>query len=314
MRYRNVFEHAVICSGLPRKPTLRCAGARLAAFSMLVVGVWACRPGGDSSPKSQAIRAPARGDHVVVEPRAAEFFEGRVLSVNGERLRVEPLGGGEPLSVSRADVYPLPALPSALSPGQFAICRDSASPSGCRVEQVSSEGVSATLLSQHKVSLARSAVLAPSASTELNLKQAFARNAARLEFERDAARAAIPVSPPGFLPAPHARVLVHRAGGWYSGVVHELREKVAYVAFAPDSVREQVPRSELLPEPPYATQPTRGDFVLVRPASPAEPWRTLRVLGTSERDFRVGAPGNDERVVSIRDLVPLAGAAGAASH
>ncbi|HWA75030.1 MAG TPA: hypothetical protein VG937_21975 [Polyangiaceae bacterium] len=314
MRYRNVFEHTAICSGVPREPTLRRVGVRVALFSLIAAGVWACRPGGGASSKSKAIHAPVRGDSVVVEPRAAEFFEGRVLSVNGERLRVEPLGGGEPLSVSRADVYPLSGAPSALSPGQFAICRNSATPSGCRVEQVSNDRVHVTLLSQSKLSLAPSSVLSPSASTELNLRQAFARNTARLEFERDAARAALPVSPPGFLPALHARVLVHRAGGWYSGVVHELREKVAYVAFAPDSVREQVPRSELLPEPPYATQPTRGDFVLVRPDSPAEPWRTLRVLGTSERDFRVGAPGNDERVVSIRDLVPLAGAGGAASR
>jgi hypothetical protein len=74
-------------------------------------------------------------------------------------------------------------------------------------------------------------------------------------------------------------------------------------------VREQVPLAELLPEPPQATQPARGDFVLVRPASPAEPWRTLRVLSATDREFRVGGPGSDERVVSLRDLLPLSAAA-----
>lgn len=307
MRYRNVLEHAANLPEPRCARVIRDAPVLLCALSLLVHGAWACRPGGESQPKPEPARAPGRGDRVVVEPRAAEFFEGRVLSVSAERLRVEVLAGGEPLSVSRADVYLLSDARGALKVGQFAICMDAASWIGCRVEQVSRDQLGVALLAKGKVTIAKGLALTPSASTELNLKQAFARSAERREFEQSAEHAAGPVSPPGFVPTLHGRVLVRRAGGWYSGVIQELREKFAYVAFAPDSVREQVSRRDLLPEPPYPAQPTRGDFVLVRPASPAEPWRTLRVLGASARDFRVGAPGNDERVVSVRDLVPLGG-------
>jgi len=245
---------------------------------------------------------------VVVEPRAAEFFEGRVLSVNADRFRVEPVGGGEPLSVSRADVYALGVGRAALKPGQLAICKRETGWAACRIESVQSDRLDVSTLDGVSASLPPAAALAPSASTELNLKQAFARSTQRLEFERGAERASVPVSPSGFVPVPRGRVLVRRAGGFYSGVIQELREKSAYVAFAPDGVREQVARSALLPEPPYPAQPTRGDFVLVRPDSPSEPWRTLRVLGTTDREFRVGAPGSDERVVSARDLIPLGSA------
>lgn len=242
---------------------------------------------------------------MVVEPRAAEFFEGRVLSVNADRFRVEPSGGGEPLSVSRADVYALAAARPAPKAGQLAICKREATWAGCRIERAFGERLDVITLEGASVSIPLTAALTPSASTELNLKQAFARSAARLDFARGAERAGTPSSPPGYVPVPRGRVLVRRGGGWYSGVIQELHDKSAYVAFAPDGVREQIARSELLPEPPYPAQPARGDFVLVRPDSPSEPWRTLRVLGTNDREFRVGAPGSDERVVSVRDLVPL---------
>jgi hypothetical protein len=279
------------------------------AESAVVLGLWACRPGGESRHNSEAPQAPARGDRVVVEPRAAEFFEGRVLSVNAERFRVEPSGGGEPLSVSRADVYALPAERALLKPGQLAICKRESGWAACRIERAQSERLEVLTLDGASASIPVTAALTPSASTELNLKQAFARSTRRLEFERGAERASLPVSPPSFVPSPHGRVLVRRAGGFYSGVIQELRDKTAYVAFAPDGVREQIARSALLPEPPYPTQPARGDFVLVRPASPSDPWRTSRVLGTTDREFRVEAPGSDERVVSVRDLIPLGPAA-----
>lgn len=312
MRYLNVLGHPATVAHRRGDSPGRVLRARLLFAALAVSGCWACRPGGEPRPNSEQARRPARGDRVVVEPRAAQFFEGRVLSVSGERLRVEPAGGGEPLSVSREDVYGLSKELGALKPGQLAICKREAVWAGCRVERALGDHVEVTTLDGTRASLPRSAALLPSLSTELNLKQAFARSNQRLEFERGAAQASLPASPPGFVPSAHARVLVRRAGGWYSGVVHELHDKTAYVAFAPDNVREQVMRGALLPEPPYPNQPVRGDFVLVRPASPAEPWPTLRVLGTTEREFRVGAPGRDERVVSVRDLVPL-GAAGAAS-
>jgi hypothetical protein len=312
MRYRNVLDHTAIVARKSGDSFGRVLGLRLLAAAIVSSGFWACRPGGESRPSLEAARLPARGDRVVVEPRAAEFFEGRVLSVSGERLRVEPTGGGEPLSVSRADVYALSKEVGALKPGQLAICKREAAWAACRIEQTLGDRFEVTTLDGASASVPRAAALTPSASTELNLKQAFARSTQRLEFERGAALASLPVSPSGFVPSLHSRVLVRRAGGWYSGVIQELHDKTAYVAFAPDNVREQVVRAALLPDPPYPTQPVRGDFVLVRPASPAEPWPTLRVLGTTDREFRVGAPGRDERVVSVRDLVPL-GAAGAAA-
>lgn len=274
-----------------------------------VVNAWACRPGGDARPTSESAPAPARGDRVVVEPRAAEFFEGRVLSVNADRFRVELARGGDPVSVSRADVYVLSAARPPLKAGQLAVCKQGELWGGCRIERIEGDRFEITTVDGKAGSSSRAWVLTPSASTELNLKQAFARGAARLEFERGAELAGAPTAPASFMPSLHGRVVVRRAGGWYSGTIQELHERYAYVAFAPDGVREQVPLSELVPEAPHSNQPARGDFVLVRPPSPAEPWRTLRVLAATDREFRVGGPGSEERLVSLRDLLPLSAAA-----
>ena len=102
-----------------------------------------------------------------------------------------------------------------------------------------------------------------------------------------------------------ARLVARRSGGWFSGVVSDVRDQTAHVAFAPDNVSEPIAVYDLVPEPPASSAPARGDFVLVRPASPAEAWPTLRVAGLEGRDFRVVGPDGQARVVGARDVLPL---------
>jgi hypothetical protein len=235
-----------------------------------------------------------------------------VLSAGKEQLRIEPLSGGDSLTVAVGDVYRLPSSASELKQGQFAICNTPEGWKGCRIDRADPRGPQVSLLGAAAASLPASSVLAASPLTELNLKQAFAQQRARSEFWAAAERAGSPLRPPGFRPQPRARVVARRGSAWYSGVIDDVRDESAHVAFAPDGVREHVAVNDVVPEPPYATLPNRGDYTLVRPTSPSEPWQRVRVLGTTDRDLRVVDVDGSERVVTARDVLPLEGTANGA--
>src|ERR1700742_428260 len=64
-----------------------------------------------------------RGDLVVVEKAAAEFFEARVLSVNGASLKVQTSAEGEPVVVARSDAYRIERAAQPFAANAAAICR-----------------------------------------------------------------------------------------------------------------------------------------------------------------------------------------------
>jgi hypothetical protein len=243
---------------------------------------------------------------VVVEVRAAEFFEARVLSTGKDRMRVLPQGGGEPLSVAASDLYPLTARSKA-APGAFAICRHDTRWQACR--QASPGKDSAAFITLEGISVRARAddVLVASPSTELNLRQAFKKAEKRLSFLSEASRAGNPEAPPGFRPTVHARVVVRRAGGWYSATIEEVNDHDLTISLPADGARERAAPGDVVPEPPAPRQSSRGDFVLVRPLSPSLPWQVSRVVASADREFRVSQPDADERLVGLRDLLPLAG-------
>jgi hypothetical protein len=280
-----------------------------AAMLCLLLGIspifWACRPGNNPPHQEPVASALKRGEHVVVEPRAAEFLEARVLSVDQTRLRLELIASRESISAATGDVYRLPASAAKLDANTFAICKLESAWVGCKVLHVNGDTLSALTLMGATLELPRTNLLAATPLSELNLRQAFSRAETRLRFQTEAERAGQPVAPPGFRLQPHQRVIVRRAGAWYSAVVQEAKDEVVYVTFATSATHERVAPNDVVPEPPWPAQPARGDYVLVRPLGPAEPWPTLRVAGISEREFHVVDALGDERVVTHRDLLLL---------
>jgi hypothetical protein len=272
---------------------------------LLGAAVASCTRKGDP-PAPERPPGPTRGERVVVEARAADFFEGRVLSVSESRLRVEPAQGGDPISVTVADVYRLPGAPIvAPHRDQLLVCRVESAWIGCRVEAVEGERLRVSTLAGASATIPTNAVLLPTALTELNLRQRFARVAERRRFREGARAAGKPVAPPAFRVLPRARVIAERAGAWYGGVIHEIEDSDAYVRFDGTGLSERVPNERIVPEPPYPAAPARGDFALVRPLSPAEPWSPVRVVAVTAQDFKVADENGEERVVIARDLLPL---------
>lgn len=224
-----------------------------------------------------------------------------MLGVVKDRVRVQPEDGSDPRSVALSDLYPLAVPDARARPGAFAICRHAMRWHACRQEP--SKGVFTTL---EGVTLTPSAadVIAASDLTQLNLREAFKKAANRLRFLGEASRAGEPEQPRGFRPLAHGRVVVRRAGGWYSATVEDAGERDVVILLS-TGARERLSVADLVPEPPSPRQPSRGDFVLARPLSPSEPWQVARVVAVTEREFRVTQPNADERLVNQRDLLLL---------
>jgi hypothetical protein len=268
-----------------------------------------CRRERAPAPAPAASENIKRGDVVVFEVTAAEFREGRVLEAASGRLRIEPAEGGDSLWTTSSDVY---ALDDAREParGDFAIC--SSAPrvwSSCRVRSSDAVRFEVELPDERKLSLGAPAVLAARPVTVLNIKRHFERVAERRHFSESFGRAGEPKRPPSWVPGPHARVIARLEGKWYQAKIHEYDDEVPRVRLPLDERITELRLEDLAPDLPYDTTAVkRGDFVLIRPTGPAEPFRAAEVRSLGDKEFRVADRDGNVRTVSARDVVPLGAA------
>jgi hypothetical protein len=303
-----LIKTAVRRLGLPRLHQLLSIGS-CCAFACLAPG---CRKserdrGGAASAEQSARPAIARGDRVVVEAKAAEFFEGRVLAVDGERLRVQRAAEGDALSVALSDAYRLPPASAPVAPGQLAICRaGEARWVGCRIEARSEAGTRARSADGAVLETASDGVIPPTAVTALNLERHFERSHERAEFQNALSRAGAPRRPDGWRASPRERVVARQDGSWYSASVHEIEDDGLYVTWQADRRTTKLEASNIVPEPPYAHAPKRGEFALLRPETIAQPWKPVRIDAAAPDAFTVVDVSGKRQPASARDLLPLA--------
>jgi hypothetical protein len=290
----------------------RVLAFRFSLSVAVLAAVTACRDDARQVAAAPRSAAPERGDSVVVEQTAAVFFEGRVLSVDGQRLRVQSAGDKSSVAVAASDVYRLPA-PGANGgklerplPGEFAICRDvPQSWRPCRIESVGETSVRAAGPAGERFEVPNDGVLEPSPVTALNLRRHFERTRERLAFDEARARAGEPRPPAEFRPSLKERVLARGEGGWYSAYVREFEDDTVLVTWQSDRGVSAVPKDSVVPEPPYASEIRRGDFVLMRPLTPALPWPAALVRAVANGELRTVDADGRQHTVSIREVVPL---------
>ena len=249
---------------------------------------------------------PKRGDRIVIEQTAAEFFEARVLSAKGHTLEVQTTGGGEFRHVQASDAYLLPPAPHTFRVGDLAIC--SSRPAHwqpCRIESARGDRLEAVGGNGAPLHVARSRVIAPTALTRLDLQRYFQQTHRRQAFSRAAAAAGHPAPPKGWRPRPHEHVLALRDFRWYSATIHEIDDDVLRVRWRADSRISELPHDAVVPAPPYKHEPRRGDFVLARPTSLAAPWRRAKVVSASADSIRISNIDGDHRSLRPADVVPL---------
>ncbi len=248
-----------------------------------------------------------RGDRVVAEQSAAQFLEGRVLAVQGDRLRLQAIGGSDSLNVVASDVYRLPPAPHELTPNMLAICGRGEAWLPCRIAKVAGSALQARAATGEVFDLTRDHVLFPSSLTELNLKRYFVRSEAEQVFAHAAERAGDPRPEPGWHPALRERLLVKLGADWFTGYVRELEGDTAQVTLSSSQRSASVPLSALSAEPPssFVGELRRGDFVLLRPETPSQPWPRMQVRALNDADLKLGDASGTLRSATVREIVPL---------
>jgi hypothetical protein len=280
---------------------------RLSGLAIALLAWTSCQEREPAGATPPAASGPERGETVLVEKSAAQFVAGRVIAREGDTLRVQGAGDGPSMAARVAEIYRLPGGEHEMHPGDLGICGLAQERwVGCRVESVTAKELVVTGADGESHRLARVNVLVPNELTALNLQRHFARASARIRFLREAKQAGVARAPADWRPRPHERLLAARAGRWYSARLRELGRERVYVIWQADERVTELPRAELLPEPPYAFTPHRGSYVLVRPSSPADPWETVRVeaVPSSERLMVVNV-NEERREVALGDVVPL---------
>jgi hypothetical protein len=264
---------------------------------------------GKRSAADNPVRAEVyvRGDRVVAEQSAAQFFEGRVLSAEGDRLRLQAVGSSDSLNAVASDVYRLPPASHELTVNMLAICGRGDAWQPCRLLKVSGGALQARSASGELFELPREQVLVPSALTELNLKRYFARSEAEQSFAHAAARAGEPRSEPGWRPARRERLLVKVGAEWFTGYVREIDGDTAEVTLSSPQRSVTVPLSALSAEPPssFVSELRRGDFVLLRPQTPSDPWPRMQVRALNDAELKLGDASGALKSATVREVVPL---------
>jgi hypothetical protein len=268
----------------------------------LALGGCRCQPEERGSPEAAA--SIARGEHVVVEQTAAEFFEGRVLDVEPDGVRVEALDGGASRRVASGDIYRIAAV-APLAVGNLAICRtEPASWVGCRIDAIAERVTISTALGEPH-DLAVKDVVVPTPVTELNIRRSFERTEKERAFAEAAREAGVPRAPDGWHPAPRERVVAKSGKAWFSAHVREIEDDGVHVEWRADERITKVGPKELVPEPPSPTPLHKGSFALLRPSVVSRPWKPVRVDAEKDGTFAVTGAAGEQTVALPRDLLPL---------
>jgi hypothetical protein len=245
---------------------------------------------------------------VVVERSAAEFFQGRVLSVADTTLKVQTSEEGEPVLVARSDAYRVPPEHHAFTAKDAAICAERAGHwVPCLVANDGGGGeIVVRFSSGEERPLERAKVLSPSAVTALDISRHFEAVSARKQFDEDAHRSGVPPRRPGWIPERKEPVLAVHGGEWFSAhVVEPLGDGGVRLVWDGDEHAETVRGDLVAPVPPSNLPPERGKFALARPETASQPWERVRIeaVGPSE-SLAVGVDGR-KRKLDRRSFVPL---------
>jgi len=105
----------------------------------------------------------------------------------------------------------------------------------------------------------------------------------------------------------HERLLVKLGADWFTGYVRELGDDGAQVTLSTAQRSATVSLSALAPEPPssFVGELRRGDFVLVRPETPADPWPRYQIRSVNDKELKLGDAGGALKTTTMREVVPL---------
>lgn len=248
----------------------------------------------------------ARGDWVVVEQTAADFFEGRVLDVLDSKLKLQRSDSGEVIVVRSADVYPLRAKLWQPKLESYAICE--VEPHhwlGCQVLRGKADAWIAVDPAHREHTLRQAQVLEPSGLSVMNIRRRFEESGRRQAFEGSVSKAGEPRRVAGWTIAPHRLVLAMRDGNWFGARVIEADEERVVIRWDGQKDETELARAEVMPQPPSCGIPVHGDRALRRPSGFGSPWQPVMIIGVDGAEVKVEDIERRRSTADVGELCPL---------
>ncbi len=266
----------------------------------------ACSHRSQNSADSRSL-LPKRGDRVLVESSAAQFYEARVITEATPQLRVQAMPSGDTALVQAADTYRLPTQPVQLAPQSLAVCNVNRGRwIGCRIASPKPSGARAFDADGNSYDIAWSQIVSPNPLTELNLRRLFDKAGERHDFDRDMAKAGPPRPVPGWQPIAGRSVLARMDGKWWLSFVVSSKHGMIRVRLAGVDRTIEVNRSDIAPEPPYPMDVLqKSHLALLRPASVGQAWSSVKLISIDPLEVVVEDVSHGRRVVPLRDVCPL---------
>jgi hypothetical protein len=278
--------------------------ARLVPLFGLLLVVQGCK----KQPPPPTESPVKRGDSVVVEASAGDFFEGRVLEIDDRKVKVQTLTGDDLREVGLGDVYRISGAKWRREALPYGICNvGNGRWEGCQIVSGDGERSKVVTLAGKEQEVAGAEILLPTDVTALNLELRFTSAEARGRFEGQARAAGVPVRPSGWRPSHRERVLARRGEHWASARVESEADAGVGVLWEEQGRVTTLPSNEVVPLPPYTAAPpiTLGGFALMDPEISGEDWVPVKIVSLTETDaLVVNADGKEQRT-PLRKLVAL---------
>lgn len=257
---------------------------------------------------SENASGPRRGDLVVVEASAAQFYEARVINTDHQRVQVQAVAEGSLNWVPSGSVYIISRDKTLTLDRAFGICNvEQAVWVGCKVVQkASSSLLQLRDLRDQTHQLPTSRILAPGPLTELNLRRAFEKTSEQNDFILDLKNAGAPQTMPNWRPYAGRPALVLYEGKWQLSTITGEHSGQMRVRLASGRYEIEVERGTLTAEPPYPLELLKkSHFALLRPNRVSDEWRVVRLVSSDTLEVVVEDYEHGRRNVPVRDVCPL---------
>ena len=303
--------------------------------ALLLLAVWTAGCRDDHGPRRVVTSAPATAASLTGTATASEALAvnvAAVVAVGKMSFRegtIRAIAGGEVTYAwgdpDDADAAPREAttvrgrvwavghgLVGSVAPGDSLLCRTSPQRwVACNVLAV--DGAIAELQDDvgGKHRLGGVDMLRPSGPTRAIIERHFALRAGHAEWERAVRDAGLPAQPDGWRPTPGERVVaLWLQPFWYGATVTRVDRDTVLLRWDDNDIwgEPQRPLRELAPvatAPEHGADLSPGQFVLVRPPEPSQPWMPHKVARVAGNEVDVeNAEGQVSRV-GVAQLVPL---------
>lgn len=287
----------------------------LAIFSLLLIGC--SLTGGTKTEETKTTETkpekPAESekikerDTVVARWSGNSFYEGKVESLDGDKIKVKWSDGSSPSDVDKSDVYEMPkddAKPD-VKVDDMVLAKISTSTNwiGATVESVDGNVYKVKAIGRsNTTNLDGNKIIKVSSSTAAKLKN----QAGTTDFLTQA-HAKKPNAPKGYKPKKGEKVLAQwSTNSWWSGKVNLTKGNKVTVAWDDGSTPSAVDADKVLPNPAKAKSemPTENQFVLAKPPSGTK-WVYAQVVSVKDKQVEIKDAKGATRTIKEGEFVLL---------